>query len=75
MNEFIATCRTCLVDNKSDLLSLWSVEVTTGMQICEMILQTSSVQVKRRNELVYVILSRQDILDIQQSERSVVDLL
>lgn len=42
-------CRTCLEDKyqqKHDLLSLYSVDVNSGMQICEMILQTSQVQVK-----------------------------
>lgn len=50
MNEFSSrnVCRTCLVDNKSDLLSLYSVDITTGMQICDMILQTAAVQVLKR---------------------------
>ncbi|CRK93602.1 CLUMA_CG007135, isoform A [Clunio marinus] len=37
-------CRTCL-EQKNDLMSLYSVDVTSGMQICDMILQTSQVQV------------------------------
>lgn len=38
-------CRTCL-EQKDDLISLYSVDNITGIQLCEMILQiTSQVQV------------------------------
>jgi len=38
-------CRTCL-EQKDELISLYSVDNITGIQLCEMILQiTSQVQV------------------------------
>lgn len=40
-------CRTCL-EQKNDLLSLYSVDVNSGVQICDMILQTSQVQVNEQ---------------------------
>lgn len=39
-------CRTCLEQkNDVDLVSLYSVDINTGIQVCDMILQTSQVQV------------------------------
>ncbi|KAG5667933.1 hypothetical protein PVAND_015898 [Polypedilum vanderplanki] len=37
-------CRTCLQE-KNSLVSLYSVDINTGIQVCDMILQTSQVQV------------------------------
>lgn len=37
-------CRTCL-EEKNDLLSLYSVDVNSGMQICDMIHISAQVQV------------------------------
>lgn len=43
-------CRTCL-EQKNELISLYSVDINSGIQICEMILQTSQVQVKNIKKL------------------------
>lgn len=48
-------CRSCL-EQKDDLISLYSVDNITGIQLCEMILQiTSQVQVMLINIFLYFV--------------------
>lgn len=66
-------CRTCL-EQKNDLLSLYTVDVNVGIQICEMILQTSQVQVSLFLFITFQFSIFISILDLQQTEHPLLDL-